>query len=60
MNSPVLSQVWTMIITMAMGIVSRLQRQKKMPVMWIVSHATTIAADSDTPIRVWRFRASDW
>ena len=59
MNSPVLSHVWTRIATIAIGTVLTLQRQKKMPVMWIASHATMIAADSDTPIRIWRFIASD-
>ncbi|WP_279388913.1 hypothetical protein [Sphingomonas sp. PP-F2F-A104-K0414] len=44
---------------MAKGIVSALHRQKKMPVTWIASQATTIAADSDTPTRVWCLRASD-
>ncbi len=52
MNNPVLSQVWTMTITMAKGMTSGLHRQKKMPVMWIASHATTIAADKDTQTRV--------
>lgn len=59
MNNPVLNHVWTTTIAIPIGIVLAVQCQKKIPVTWMPSHATTIATANETPIGVCRLMASN-